>query len=124
MESPPPLCERRRSQYTLHEINIGSTAYDASADTDGYRDYFVTYDPTKYRKGDTGDYGELAYWPDNNGVYQYADHALLNVHNRLDNGTVLVFFSQIWKDNVIKTAFVRKASPSNFIKTTLIPAKA
>lgn len=41
------------AQYTLHEINIGSTAYDASADTDGYRDYFVTYDPTKYRKGDT-----------------------------------------------------------------------
>ena len=87
------------AQYTLHEINIGSTAYDASADTDGYRNYFVTYDPTKYRKGDTGDYGELAYWPDDNGVYQYADHALLNVHNRLDNGTALVFFSQIWEDN-------------------------
>lgn len=87
------------ANYSLREVRIGDTDYDAGADSDGYRDYAVTYDPAQYREGSSGDYDDEASWVDEAGVQHYANHALLRVHNRLDNGSRIVFVTKQWDDD-------------------------
>ncbi len=74
-------------QYTLREISIGDTSYDADADTDGYSEYVVTYDSTLYRIDD-GDYTNDPTWLDATGERKFANNALLVVHNRLLKGKI------------------------------------
>ena len=74
-------------QYTLREISIGNTSYDADADTDGYSEYVVTYDNTLYRI-DNGDYTNDPTWLDSTGERKFANNALLVVHNRLLKGKI------------------------------------
>ncbi len=75
-------------QYSLRETLIGSTAYDADADTDGYSEYVVTYDTTLYRI-DEGDYTTNPSWIDATSKERvFANNALLVVHNRLLKGKI------------------------------------
>lgn len=86
------------AHYSLREVRIGDTEYDSGADADGYRDYAVTYAPAQYREGSSGDYDDEASWVDEDGVQHYANHALLRVQNRLDNGSRVVFVTKQWDD--------------------------
>lgn len=70
------------AQYTLREIQIGDTSYDAGVNGDGYEDYDVTYGTCKYREGTTGDYNDQATWTDEDGTRHYAKHALVTVNNK------------------------------------------
>ena len=69
---------------------IGDTAYESGVDSDGYRDYQVTCDEPKYREAASGPYSGEAVWIDDAGVYHYARHVLLTVHNRLDGSSGLI----------------------------------
>lgn len=75
-------------QYSIREITIGSTSYDADADTDGYSEYVVTYDATLYRIDD-GTYTANPSWIDGTSNERvFANNALLVVHNRLLKGKI------------------------------------
>ena len=89
------------AEYSLREIKIGSTAYDAEADSDGYADYNVTYDSAKYcesesrpQKADgtvntTEFTKQTATWQNDDLTEQhYANHALLVVNNSLAKGYI------------------------------------
>ena len=69
--------------YTLRETKIGSAAYDASIQPNGYNDYLVTFDDALYRETENDEYQKDAVWIDQDGTLHYARHALLRVHNRL-----------------------------------------
>jgi len=79
------------AEYSLREEKIGDTDYDLSNGSNGYRDYLVEYDSTKYVEKLTDekqpaadanwtDAKETASW-DENGSKVYAKHALLVVRN-------------------------------------------
>lgn len=82
----PLFTDGELAVYSLHEAMIGNTTYDKTADSDGYANYEVTYDPAQYSKGGV-DCTENPYWTDENGVVLYADHVLLTVYNRLDGNS-------------------------------------
>lgn len=84
----PLYVDGKPATYEIREVAIGSTQYDADADTDGFEDYAVTYDTPLYKEGDNGTYTANQTWVDNNGNRHYADHALLVVHNRLIEGNI------------------------------------
>ncbi len=84
----PLYIDGKVAEYSLREVMIGDVAYDAGADSDGYQDYLVSYDATLYKLGTDGTYSEDATWLDENGERQFADHALLTVHNRVVEGTI------------------------------------
>lgn len=85
------------AKYSLRELSIGDTKYDANVindyDTDGYEEYEVTEDATKYYEGEDspiqsdGTVNEskfqhtLAAWKDNSGKMHYSNHALLVIRN-------------------------------------------
>lgn len=85
------------AKYSLRELSIGDAKYDANVlsdyDTDGYEEYEVTEDKTKYYEGEdspiqsdnTVDESkfkhELAAWKDNSGKMHYSNHALLVIRN-------------------------------------------
>ena len=85
------------AKYSLRELSIGDTKYDANVindyDTDGYEEYAVTEDATKYYEGEDspiqsdGTVNEskfqhiLAAWKDNSGKMHYSNHALLVIRN-------------------------------------------
>lgn len=79
------------AKYSLRELSIGDTKYDADV-TDGYEEYEVTEDATKYYEGkdspiqsDTVDESKFentfAAWKDNSGKMHYSNHALLVIRN-------------------------------------------
>lgn len=85
------------ARYSLRELSIGDTKYDANVindyDTDGYEEYEVTEEATKYYEGEdspiqsdnTVDESkfkhEIAAWKDNSGKMHYSNHALLVIRN-------------------------------------------
>lgn len=69
--------------YTLRETRIGSVAYDAAIQPNGYNDYLVTFDDALYRETENDEYQKDAVWTGSDGTLHYARHALLRVHNRL-----------------------------------------
>lgn len=85
------------AKYSLRELSIGDTKYDANVindyDTDGYEEYLVTEDATKYYEGEdspiqsNGTVNEskfkytIAAWKDNSGKMHYSNHALLVIRN-------------------------------------------
>lgn len=85
------------AKYSLRELSIGDTKYDANVindyDTDGYEEYEVTEDATKYYEGEdspiqgNGTVNEskfqhtFAAWKDNSGKMHYSNHALLVIRN-------------------------------------------
>ena len=69
--------------YTLRETRIGSAAYDASIQPNGYNNYLVTFDDALYRETENDEYQKDAVWTGSDGTLHYARHALLRVHNKL-----------------------------------------
>ncbi len=51
----PLFIDNHQVTYHLKETWIGSEAYDAAADTDGYADYAVTYEAARYATGSVPD---------------------------------------------------------------------
>lgn len=96
-ENLPLYVDGKIAKYSLRELSIGDTKYDANVindyDTDGYEEYEVTKDATKYYEGEdspiqsdnTVDESkfkhELAAWKDNSGKIHYSNHALLVIRN-------------------------------------------
>lgn len=85
------------AEYSLRELSIGDTKYDANVindyDTDGYEEYQVIKDATKYYEGKDSPIGSdgtvdeskfkhtFATWKDNSGKMHYSNHALLVIRN-------------------------------------------
>ena len=96
-ENLPLYVDGKIAKYSLRELSIGDTKYDANVindyDTDGYEEYEVTKGATKYYEGEdspiqsdnTVDESkfkhELAAWKDNSGKMHYSNHALLVIRN-------------------------------------------
>ena len=96
-ENLPLYVDGEIAKYSLRELSIGDTKYDADVindyDTDGYEEYEVTEDATKYYEGEdspiqsdnTVDESKfkhtLAAWKDNSGKMHYSNHALLVIRN-------------------------------------------
>ena len=96
-ENLPLYIDGEIAQYSLRELSIGDTKYDANVindyDTDGYEEYEVTEVATKYYEGEdspiqsdnTVDESKfkhtLAAWKDNGGKMHYSNHALLVIRN-------------------------------------------
>lgn len=96
-ENLPLYVDGEIAKYSLRELSIGDTKYDANVindyDTDGYEEYEVTEDGTKYYEGEdspiqsdnTVDESkfehEIAAWKDNSGKMHYSNHALLVIRN-------------------------------------------
>lgn len=96
-ENLPLYVDGEIAKYSLRELSIGDTKYDANVindyDTDGYEEYEVTEDATKYYEGEdspiqsdnTVDESKfkhtLAVWKDNSGKMHYSNHALLVIRN-------------------------------------------
>lgn len=96
-ENLPLYVDGEIAKYSLRELFIGDTKYDANVindyDTDGYEEYEVTEDATKYYEGEdspiqsdnTVDESKfkhtLAAWKDNSGKMHYSNHALLVIRN-------------------------------------------
>ena len=96
-ENLPLYVDGAIARYSLRELSIGDTKYDANVindyDTDGYEEYAVTEDATKYYEGEdspiqsNGTVNEskfqhtLAAWKDNSGKMHYSNHALLVIRN-------------------------------------------
>lgn len=96
-ENLPLYVDGEIARYSLRELSIGDTKYDANVlsdyDTDGYEEYEVTEDATKYYEGEdspiqsdnTVDESKfkhtLAAWKDNSGKMHYSNHALLVIRN-------------------------------------------
>lgn len=93
----PLYVDGKIAKYSLRELSIGDTKYDANVindyDTDGYEEYLVTEDATKYYEGEdspiqsNGTVNEskfkytIAAWKDNSGKMHYSNHALLVIRN-------------------------------------------
>lgn len=96
-ENLPLYVDGEIARYSLRELSIGDTKYDANVinayDTDGYEEYEVTEDATKYYEGgdspikDDNTVDELKFqhtlaaWKDNSGKMHYSNHALLVIRN-------------------------------------------
>lgn len=96
-ENLPLYVDGKIAKYSLRELSIGDTKYDANVindyDTDGYEEYEVTEEATKYYEGEdspiqsdnTVDESKfkhtLAAWKDNSGKMHYSNHALLVIRN-------------------------------------------
>ena len=96
-ENLPLYVDGAIARYSLRELSIGDTKYDANVindyDTDGYEEYEVTEDATKYYEGgdspiqSDGTVDELKFkhtlaaWKDNSGKMHYSNHALLVIRN-------------------------------------------
>lgn len=96
-ENLPLYVDGAIAKYSLRELSIGDTKYDANVindyDTDGYEEYEVTEDATKYYEGEdspiqsdgTVDESKFqhtfAAWKDNSGKMHYSNHALLVIRN-------------------------------------------
>lgn len=96
-ENLPLYVDGEIAKYSLRELSIGDTKYDADVindyDTDGYEEYLVTEEETKYYEGEdspiqsdnTVDESKfkhtLAAWKDNSGKMHYSNHALLVIRN-------------------------------------------
>lgn len=96
-ENLPLYVDGEIAKYSLRELSIGDTKYDANVindyDTDGYEEYEVTEEETKYYEGEdspiqsdnTVDESKfkhtLAAWKDNSGKMHYSNHALLVIRN-------------------------------------------
>lgn len=96
-ENLPLYVDGAIARYSLRELSIGDTKYDANVindyDTDGYEEYEVTEDATKYYEGEdspiqsNGTVNEskfqhtFAAWKDNSGKMHYSNHALLVIRN-------------------------------------------
>ena len=96
-ENLPLYVDGEIAKYSLRELSIGDAKYDANVlsdyDTDGYEEYEVTEDATKYYEGEdspiqsdnTVDESKfkhtLAAWKDNSGKMHYSNHALLVIRN-------------------------------------------
>lgn len=96
-ENLPLYVDGEIARYSLRELSIGDTKYDANVindyDTDGYEEYEVTEDATKYYEGEdspiqsdnTVDESKfkhtIAAWKDNSGKMHYSNHALLVIRN-------------------------------------------
>ena len=96
-ENLPLYVDGEIAKYSLRELSIGDTKYDANVindyDTDGYEEYEVTEDATQYYEGEDspiqsdGTVNEskfqhtLAAWKDNSGKMHYSNHALLVIRN-------------------------------------------
>lgn len=96
-ENLPLYVDGEIARYSLRELSIGDAKYDANVlsdyDTDGYEEYEVTEDATKYYEGEdspiqsdnTVDESKfkhtLAAWKDNSGKMHYSNHALLVIRN-------------------------------------------
>lgn len=87
-ENLPLFVDLKLANYSLREIKIGDTHYDAGADTDGYANYVVSMDPTVYSKDDFHK-GADAVWRDDEGNYVYANQAELTINNREDKGDII-----------------------------------
>lgn len=83
----PLYADGKAAQYSLREIKIGDTAYDPSADADGYSGYIVSSDDIVYFKDD--EEVSRPAWLDDAGVTQYADSALLTVRNEIYRGQLM-----------------------------------
>ncbi|MDO5811861.1 MAG: Cna B-type domain-containing protein [Bacillota bacterium] len=85
--------------YTLRVVKVGNVAYDSASDQDGYRDYKITVDPTKYREGNEGEYNSDPSWLDENGIWHFSNHALVKVHCQPDFtvGDIPIVIN--WKDS-------------------------
>ena len=89
----PLFIDNQQVTYHLRETWIGSEAYDAGADTDGYADFAVSYEAARYAVGDmpdvtaSGDALRASYPLSSpvqaaaDGTAEYARHALLVVDN-------------------------------------------
>ena len=101
----PLFIDGQIAEYSLREIKIGDTAYDADADSDGYADYNVSYDTPIYCENnstrpnqsdgtvDTSKFtSTTAAWheheADGTQTDHYANHALLVVNNSLSKGYI------------------------------------
>lgn len=101
----PLFIDGKIAEYSLREIKIGDTAYDADADSDGYADYNVSYDTPKYCENtstrpnksdgtvDTSQFtSTTAAWheheADGTQTDHYANHALLVVNNSFAKGYI------------------------------------
>lgn len=96
-ENLPLYVDGEIAKYSLRELSIGDTKYDANVindyDTDGYEEYEVTEDATKYYEGEDSPFKDdntvdeskfkhtLAAWKDNSGKMHYSNHALLVIRN-------------------------------------------
>lgn len=96
-ENLPLYVDGKIAKYSLRELSIGDTKYDANVindyDTDGYEEYEVTEGATKYYEGEDSPIGsdgtvdeskfkhEIAAWKDNSGKMHYSNHALLVIRN-------------------------------------------
>lgn len=97
-ENLPLYVDGEIAKYSLRELSIGDTKYDANViddyDTDGYEEYEVTEDATKYYEGEDSPFknndgtvdeskfkNTLAAWKDNSGKMHYSNHALLVIRN-------------------------------------------
>lgn len=96
-ENLPLYVDGKIAKYSLRELSIGDAKYDANVlsdyDTDGYEEYEVTEDKTKYYEGEdspiqsdnTVDESKfkhtIAAWKDNSGKMHYSNHALLVIRN-------------------------------------------
>ena len=87
------------AEYSLREEKISDTAYEADNGSNGYRDYLVEYEPTKYLEtlGDNNtnplnaDWTKAqtnATWTDTDGTH-YARHALLVVKNKTAQSDII-----------------------------------
>lgn len=101
----PLFIDGQIAEYSLREIKIGDTAYDADADSDGYADYNVSYDTPIYCENnstrpnqsdgtvDTSKFtSTTAAWheheADGTQTDHYANHALLVVNNSFAKGYI------------------------------------
>lgn len=96
-ENLPLYVDGEIAKYSLRELSIGDTKYDANVindyDTDGYEEYEVTEDATKYYEGEDSPFKNdgtvneskfkytIAAWKDNSGKMHYSNHALLVIRN-------------------------------------------
>ena len=96
-ENLPLYVDGEIAEYSLRELSIGDAKYDANVindyDTDGYEEYEVTEDETKYYEGEDSPIGSdgtvdeskfkhpFAAWKDNSGKMHYSNHALLVIRN-------------------------------------------
>ena len=80
----PLYADGSAAVYTVREERIGQAAYDPALKPSGYERYDIVYDSALYREGTSGEYDRTdAAWLDDAGTRHYADHILLNVHNRV-----------------------------------------
>lgn len=82
----PLFLDGKLAEYVLREDKIGTTDFDSTADSDGYTNYLVTQDKARYSDVtlgsiDPGAFNTEPYWQDDAGIWHYATHALLTIHN-------------------------------------------